>query len=252
MKTNAFTLLEMLVAMAVLALLAVIIAQMISSSSDVISRSRKDLDSAGQARMILDRFGMDMASRIARDDLPDNFSKADGNDSIEFYGEVPSYQEGRKVARIGYRVQEDQAGREYQVERGVSGFDWSGAAGLEMGAATFQSPLDSDYEVLADAVFRMEFCYLRKSDGALTNVRPARKSDIAAVVVAVAILDAKSRNLVTTGELKQLADALPDNVEESDPLTTWQKALLQPSFGGGVSLKAIQSIDVYQRSYFTY
>lgn len=252
MKRNAFTLLEMLVAMAVFALLAVIIAQMISSSGDVISRSRKHLDSAGQARLILDRVGMDMDSRIVRDDLPDKFSKNGGNDSIEFYGEVPSYQEGRKVTKIGYRVQQDLAGREYQVERGVSGFDWTGANSLGMGSSTFQSPQDSDYEVLADAVFRMEFCYLRKSDGELTNIRPSRQSDIAAIVVAVAILDGKSRNLVSTGQLRQLADALPDCAEGSDPMTTWRRALAQPDFADGAPLKAIQSIDVYQRSYSNY
>ena len=52
---SAFTLIEMLVACAVLSIVVVLVAQMVSSATSVTGASRKRVDADDQARMVFDR-----------------------------------------------------------------------------------------------------------------------------------------------------------------------------------------------------
>ncbi len=244
---KAFSLIEVLVATAVLSLVVVLLVQIIGLSTEAIGRSKRKLDAAGQARLFLDRLGMDLSSRIARADLPMDFSSGPGNDGLRFYTEVSGYQGQRRVSLVSFRIHEGAGDRAYQAERSAAGTDWAQVKALPFGETNTPVPVDSDYEVLADGVFRMEISYVKKSDGQLTNIQPPLK-DIAAIVVAVAALDENSRKILASGDLKKLADKLPDAGENKDPITAWRQTISQPDFASDINkLKATQSIDIYQR-----
>jgi len=247
---GGFTILEILVATAVLALIMLLIVQIISSSGDTIGHTRRKLDAAAQARLFLDRLGMDLAARVAREDAPLEISNPAGDDSLRFYAEAAGYQGDRNISLIGYRINAAGAqDRRHRAERGATGGDWTGAATLPLGSASPPAAIDADYEVLSDGVFRMEIRYQKKSDGSLTDIRPASTGDIAALVVAVAAIDDQGRRLLSDAQLGQLAGALPDPPAGQDPLSAWKGAMAQPGFAAGLPLRALRSVDVYQRYY---
>lgn len=89
-RNSGFTLAEMLVAVAVLSLLIVFVAQMVNSAGKVASSSKKHLDSDRQARLVFDRMAADFNRMIKRTDVDSWFyKKTAGNDCMFFYSEGP-------------------------------------------------------------------------------------------------------------------------------------------------------------------
>lgn len=103
-----------------------------------------------------------------------------------------------------------------------------GSPGIYANASALYNSNSADYKVISDQVFRFEFCFLMK-DGTLSNQpwlanspyshTELTLSDISAVVVAIAVIDRTSRNLV--GDLTKLRDALPDVDAGSDIAAKW-------------------------------
>lgn len=248
---TAFTLIELLVACAVLALITVLIAQIVGMTSNAISSGSKKLVGMAQARFSLDRLGADLLSQINRADVDRQFVKADGNDRLLFYSEVDSVGGERHVSAICYRIQEGATDRKFQLERGVKGTGWSGSSTLGFLPSTLPSFENSDCDVLADGVLRMEFSYL-KTDGTLSNTAKQDLSDVSAMVVAIAVLDTKSRKILTADDLKKLSDSLPDSKDGEEPIVSWQKAIVQPNFGNGIPRQGHQALRCYQRYYNLY
>jgi hypothetical protein len=138
------------------------------------------------------------------------------------------------------------------------------------------------YHVLGDAVFRLEFCFLLKpltrTDGSVLPaiysnlpydtradqpISPVPSSlyglgpaDIQAIVVTVAILDAKSRKIVSAANLQTLASALVDptvaDLTSSPPklmAETWNTALANATFTGAMKTAA-SDVHIYQRTFY--
>jgi len=132
-SNRGFTLVEMLVATAVLVLLIVLVAQLTNSATMTITSSRKHLDADAQARLIFDRMGNDFANMLKRKDVDyilktgtnpqNNHPSLDeqmldggnspyyGNDAMYFFSEAPAYSgtnsnaaTRNSVALVGYRI----------------------------------------------------------------------------------------------------------------------------------------------------
>lgn len=107
-KTDGFTLVEMLVSVAVLALLIVMVSSMVNSTGRVINQNRTQMDADNAGRQILDRISSDLSLMAKRKDLNYIFSKQTGNDAMFFFGEAPAANSGTAncstSALIGYRV----------------------------------------------------------------------------------------------------------------------------------------------------
>ncbi len=252
-----FSLIEVLVSMAVLALLIALIAQMFSSATSVATSGEKRMDADSQAQAVFDRLGLDLALSPRRSDL-DIFSKSPdfpqtGNDQIAFFAETPGYFSGgtsgsgerTSVSLVGYRINETEA----QLERLGKGLLWNAAAGggtplvylpLKIEdtwpAATDQAS-DADYELVGPQVFRFEYGYLLKGrtlpDGsmlpALMSVTPWDERpgvghtavdgfrDVAAIVVTIAVIDPKSQVLASATELTSLAASMSDFSPSAQP-----------------------------------
>jgi prepilin-type N-terminal cleavage/methylation domain-containing protein len=254
-----FTLIEVLVAMAVLGLLILMIGQMVEWLGQAISSNTKRLDAASQARLVFDRMGMDLNSRPQRSDLGIAFTKAGSSmtsDSIAFYSTVSSYNGARALSLVSYRIQQTISGRLFQLERGTSGTDWTGNNQIffQTPPTSPSLPSEGNYDVLAPGVFRLAYRFLLKT-GTLSNSLPnSDMTQASAVVVALAILDDKSRLLLgnPAKQLQQLAQALTDGSATSEPISAWNATLAQM---GGLSLpgipnQAVQRIYVYQRTFY--
>lgn len=112
---------------------------------------------------------------------------------------------------------------------------------------------NSNYHVIGDQVFRLEICFLL-TNGVLSNTPALSQNttgttgfnlhDVAAVVVAIGILDTHGRNLVSDPAL--LVQALPNSVEGTPITETWTIAAYLSA--AGVPRGA--QIRIYQRCFY--
>lgn len=274
-----FSLIELLVAIAVLALLILIAAQIVQSGAAVIAGSRKNLGADAQAREVFTRLGLDLAQMPRRADLDAVFSDKDGNKKIFFYSEASGVATTTNnlstVSLVGYRV-----GTNAGLERLGKTLPWSGTGGATfltytatntnaltastlagawsavIGTAPDYEATNSDYHPFAPGVFRFEYCF-QKKDGTYTLQRDAKTGfrDLAAIVVSLAVLDGDSRKI--TPDTSKLADALPgptatDLAANVLPAELWQKAVNDSAaFAAAANIPqaAAARVRIYQRAF---
>ena len=207
-RPGAFTLVEMLVSISVLALLVGILSQMLDGTSILIRFHNKSIDVDTKAGALLDRMAIDFGGMVKRtdvsyylkssvaettspqNDIPTGSSSSVnanpmvGNDQMAFYSEVSGYYltsgtEQSPLSLVAYRLNTTT----YEMERFGKGLYWNGATGasssdqpvylpVTLGAqwSTVVSPIatDSDYQSVGPPVFRFEYYYLLK-DGTLSS-----------------------------------------------------------------------------------
>lgn len=281
--SRAFTLLEILVSVAVLATLLVFVAQVMSGATKTTNRSRVALDTDSEARTVFDRMALDIARMLKRKDVDFLLEKDQGNDELYFFSEAPASPQTEEMdvqtlALVGYRVNTKE-----QLERLGLGLTWQAAppegpvflsfpAGSAQAVAestikgsAFQKIIGSEdrsYHVLGENIFRFEVSFLlRAKDGkpAVFSPSPFRSvaasetvdnssgqgwTDVQAIVVTIAILDASSR--LISGEIDKIISKFPDAAEGETPVAAWQKQAEDPS-GLGIPASAASSVRVYQR-----
>lgn len=268
-QSDAFTVVEMLVAMAVLVLLVALVSQLFSSADQTSTISRKRVDADSAARTALGIIANDFARMVRRADVDVIFAKADGNDKTFFYSESPGYLPPDQAAErstsslVGYRI-----GSSFQLERLGKALTWAGSnlgflrmsgatpapsttlAGAwpaAIGAFPDYNGTDDDYQTISKEVFRLEFCLMDQygkyflpdatwkpwaddNNNGIANIHEVR-----AIVVAIAVLDTNSRKLVS--DMSKLAEALPDPTDADLQATppklmaaAWKEKLDAPDF----------------------
>jgi len=267
--SGAFTLTEVLVSIAVLALLVLLISRLFNSALALTTSGAKRMDNDGQARPVLDRIAMDFAQMVKRSDV-DYYLKSPantqtGNDQIAFYSVVPGYNatSPSPVSLVAYRIN-----AQNQAERMGKGLIWNGdsSAGTPVvflpltiaanwGAAT-SNATDPDYELIAPNVFRFEYYYVLKNgvlsdtpwDAAAGHTTPNGMADVSAVSVAMAAIDPKSRVLLSDTQITTIAGRMNDfaaSMNQGALLAQWQSALDGTT---DMPRPAITGIRIYQRN----
>jgi prepilin-type N-terminal cleavage/methylation domain-containing protein len=205
---RAFTLVELIVSISVLALMVGILGQMFNGTAALISFRNKSMDVDAEARALLDRMAVDFGGMVKRSDvnyylksddpeatypqdsvveIPPGTSAANpmtGNDQMAFYSEVSGFYLTSGAAQstlslVGYRLNTTT----YQMERYGRGLYWNGTAaaassdqpvflpiplGVQWPAVISATATDADYQSVGPPVFRFEYYYLLKS-GALST-----------------------------------------------------------------------------------
>jgi len=276
---TGFTLLELLVSMAVLALLTLVVAQLTNSAARVTTDSHLRMDGDSQARLVLDRLSLDFAKMLKRPDVDYGFAKAAGNDAISFYAESAGYSAAgnstatvpRVLATIGYQVGTTGEASS-RLTRGAKSVGWSEMIFSPLvggnqtqslvppnSLPTLTSSGNSDFDVLGDQVFRLEYCYLIKANPVagtpprLSATPPAKFTDLAGIIMGVAVLDKKSRGLVSPSQLNSLISALPDAVDGQDIASRWNPIVREAaslSSLTNIPLAAASTVRVFQRYYY--
>src|SRR5437016_6856824 len=123
---RAFTLVEMLISIVMLALLILMVTQVVNTAATVARPANKHIDTDTQARAILDRIAMDFGRMLKRTDI-DYYVKAPagyknpkahgkgkklqsgqpGSDQIAFFSQVPGYYPSgaqSPLSLVAYRV----------------------------------------------------------------------------------------------------------------------------------------------------
>src|SRR5436309_1126739 len=283
--SRGFTLVELLVSLGVLALLVFFVTSLVNSAATITTLGHKQMDADSQARQFLDRMAIDFAKMVKRNDL-DFFAKGTtapnsvggamaGNDRIAFFSQLPGYYPTGSttttqspVSLIAYRVNSDSTNSSLynKLERMGKGLVWNAATAdtpvvfwatisTTWSAAASTTATDAAYDVVGPKVFRFEYCYLR-TNGSLVITPPldsngcADLSRIAAIVADMAVIDSKSKVLLTNAQITTIAAGLSDysaGMTPGRPRTNWQTYL-----DGITNLPrpAISGIRLYERYFY--
>jgi hypothetical protein len=134
-------------------------------------------------------------------------------------------------------------------------------------AAVDDNAVDSDYFLAGSNVFRFEYYYLLDPNGpsagsglsagpwADSNAS-LRIKDIAAIAVAIGVIDPKSRGLLSKAQMEKLAGTngqtspfvdFTSGWNAGELLSTWQTALLNDADIAAMPRQAAQNIRFYER-----
>ena len=103
-KVRAFSLVEVLVASAVLALMLVLVASVVNNTASVTGRGSGDLILQNEAQTVFSRILLDLRSRPQEEDLPSRLLKSSGDDSFALISQVPGLVGDRGISTVEYRV----------------------------------------------------------------------------------------------------------------------------------------------------
>jgi prepilin-type N-terminal cleavage/methylation domain-containing protein len=315
-RRTAFTLIEVLVSMAILVLLVTLVLQIVNGATKTTSSSRQHLEADAEARAVFDRMASDFGRMVNRKDVDFLISNSNGSDALYFFSEAPAVSPTgttspqQSVSLVGYRINND-----YQLERLGQGLTWNDVppkgplfltyadaappvptpTPIEKGEPITASTLTgsafnavitgasggaaSPFHVLGNGVFRLEFLFLLKPYVDNTGTpQPAVYSsipynamhkanawtttannglgwsDVQAIVVTLALMDNRSRQMTLdagTG-FASLAGNFPQaaagTVSSSDiPATVWQSKL--PDVARTKPSAATSQIRIYQRTF---
>lgn len=255
---GGFTLVEMLVAVAILTMLVVLVAQMVGSIATGTASSSKHISADDEARLVFDRMAGDFSGMVTRPEVNPLWVKNAGNDEFYFYSQAPGLfantSSNSQIALIGYRVTTN------GLERLGKGLGWDDlvfATNQPVSTATA-----TEYSSIAPSVFRLEYTLLMKpgstnSNGttnganvhAPTNNLGQSMNDVAGVVIAIGILDQASRKITPAKTINDLGNdttTFPDAGVSGIPLGSWTtNARMLPA--SSLPAAARSQIRVYQR-----
>ena len=212
----------------------------------------------------------------------------DQSDQMAFFTQVPGYYPSTgspsPVSLVAYRVSADKNRPAVfnKLERMGKGLLWNGvstsktplvflpltistnwtAATINDGTPSSRDP-DGDYETIGPQVFRFEYYYLLKNgrlaetpwdiDAGHTSINGL--ADVEAIAVAIAIVDPKSRTLLTDQNLVDLAAQMNDfktqngngPVKSGVMETQWNSVVTSNVSSGAIPRAAASAIRVYTR-----
>ncbi len=338
-SSRAFTILEMLVSLFVLALIIVLMAQAINAVTMATTAAGKHVDSDSQVRCVFDRLGMDLNRAIKRVDPTVTgingtltviasgtnmesggfcFRKQAGNDEFYFYSECDGYYAssdsvmsgtgaGRMSNRnttslIGYRVNDGvSSGTHSELERLSRGLHWSEPSSPPASggyssvfffpltiASCFSDVIKDPYnnssnlrpggnsatdvpqwDVIGDQIFRFELSFFLTDgkispDPFLASLTPSHtpadwRTDVVAIIVTVATLDAKSRmrlpvvgggNVIPSSLLTLFGDTLAAGTVTV--LEQWNGTLKTAISNSptGIPQSVLSAVRIYQRYFY--
>lgn len=273
----------MLVAISVLALLVLLVTQLVNNTASITTLGNQRIDADSQARPLFERMALDLAHLVQRSDVSYYVKTAGspmpGNDLLGFYSAVQGYypKTPSPISVVAYRVNSDASNSVAHncLERMGKGLDWNGASPTNIPVVflpltlhgTWPSvassseyddpdPIKRTYEIVGPQVFRFEYYYLEKATGELvshpaawTSLAAVATKDVAAIVVAIAVIDPRSKVLLSNSQIATLGESLPDHASGWGPdelLTRWQSALDSIT---NVPRPAISGIRLYERSF---
>jgi type II secretory pathway component PulJ len=230
------------------------------------------------------------SSQTAQPDCTTCVAQTGGNDRIAFFSTAggyytspaptPSSSSKSPISLVAYRVNANTASSSYnQLERMGKGLAWNGVNSIYVPIRFLDSPTtptttisntwptgvsstaaDSDYEIIGPQIFRFEYYYLLKNGsfsgtpwtGGSGHTTVAAMQDVAAIVADIAVIDPKSKVLLTNAQLATLttsgnANYLSDYTSGMTPgqlRTQWQNTVNAIT---GFPRPALSGIRFYER-----
>jgi len=284
-RTHGFTLAELLVTVGVLVVLMLLFTQLFNNAATVTTLGHKQMDADSGARELLDRMAIDVMQMVKRSDiyyhLKSSATATDcpagecgtqpGNDEMAFYSSVPGYyasdstgsQQG-SVSLVGYRINSSATTLGNKMERLGAGLVWNGISPTNLPniPVVFRTALDpwntakyatnTTLDIVGPNVFRFEYYYLltdgtfRSTPWKTTSSTVQGMQDVAAIVTDIAVVDPKSRGLLTSAQVTTLKGILSDYNGQAPGvlISNWRTAM---DTNTSLPRAALSSIRLYER-----
>lgn len=284
----AFSLVEMVATMAVLGLMGIFIVQTVDVVNKTTARSEGMLDTSSEARMVLDRIGLDLAGMFIRRDMDyvfQNYEPPDSADIMRFYSEVFSDSGNNNVdatfvrlSLVGYRVTTDGTGTDGKLAlfRGVKGYTYldNNFMGLQFETETdpitnitselinvkqIDSLTNGDYDILSPNVIRLDLAIIDGS-GTLRSAIPqanlhggnrtsADIEDAKYLIVGIALIGPDDRMRLTADQLEDIAGELPNVSPGQTPFDAWKDFIDGSRSFTDIPPLIANNVRYYQRAY---
>jgi prepilin-type N-terminal cleavage/methylation domain-containing protein len=232
---SGFTLIELIVVMAVLSVVLVLTAVLSSQAIDLRGATKARIVSERTAAAFMRQFEADLAQRITRREARTRFDKQSGNDEISLLTQRPGYairtqEADRRAALVSYRVNRQ------LLERAASGYGFGASDGRpdeQAGTlALVQVPLDGPppaddraFQVIAPGLIRLEFSFLvREGDTRVVRADPPRDQErIEAVIATVVTLDPDRSRMLDEAGFRLITGEFPDATDGEPPAREWME-----------------------------
>lgn len=252
---EGFTLLELLVATAVLAVVLTLMVQVIQYASNVAKNGREAAEVHSSARAILDTIGRDVDNIILDDRLTTFAGDATRDGTLAFYTKIPGIASAnandpiRRLSLVRYDYDPDAA----TLSRADLGITWQQTNLITFGNTNSLPRLTSvQPRRLCDGVLAFDYVYLH-ADGKMSRNLSATTSPVRAMRVTLALLDPEGSR-VLAGAAKQ--EQFIQLFETKRPAitagmistkTAWQQALEDPAVWNGIQESARRRLKIYDR-----
>jgi len=236
-RSQAFTLIEVLVGFAVLAAVVTLLLSVFSNFSQITSTSNRRIETNKQPRAMFDRMAFDIGSAVSSGGVNIVFKKNEAlpsgtspkNDALILLTDAKNRDPQSRMAKIGYSVgpYQDQT-RNMVVEtvlRYVEPFGW----GDDTSAIGITSSADA--QPIAMGILRFELAFVNRDGKILAGPPPAPADsdqmrefyeNLSAIICTVATLDEDSLQKLTPTERDAIVNRLDDAVDNQAPLAVWQ------------------------------
>ncbi len=257
---GGFTLIELIVSMAILGIIVLMALQVIDMSRNAIRISAAKSNNDTIARRVFDQIGRDLSQMVLRDDARIEFNSKAGNDQIAFLvnkrGLSAAADVGdRPVSLISYELVHDAALGE-RLLRGSLGYKFADKVGdaLKLDASQkFPAIPANNLQSVTNNIIRMEIEYLIRGNTGITReiTAPATTQNLCGLVISIVTLDDRSLRVIEVARLPDIAGKFTDATSSKNTLETWSKIRddLAASGLSGVPKASLRSIHCYQRTF---
>lgn len=256
--TAAFSLVEILVATAVLAIFLMIGTQLTFHVARATRHGQEVSENYSAGRAVLDIIARDLDGILYRDDLAAFPANAASDGQLAFYtkvaglGETGSTIPMRRLSLVSYRFYtESTATSSAWLGRSDLGITWDQGDRISFGTTVNLPQLSqAKQRRLCDSMVGFDFVFLL-ADGTTTRVPDPDLARVRAVRVTLALLDANSyRILQQSGQDQELIDFLKPRIPTGSGSTkhAWESALESEHFWIRLPQDVRSRLKIYERT----
>ena len=276
---RGFSLLEVLVATAVLCVLVLLLNQIISSTMDVVGQGRRFFEIHSKARAALDLLGRDLSQGLYREDIEKSFQDDSSNSALVFFtrrgAALPvsaNSLDFRQLSLVVYKARDEES-TGFSLWRGAVNVQWDGV-GTYPAVASLNSPMPFDktsisegykaatgaggtFEPILKGVARLELRFLANDGKYYSTYEGLPNGAVAkAAVVTLLVIDEKTEVVVRSNPA--LLTAFRQNFLGNSYLETpasseetlgslWDAKLAQPEIWGGIPQRFRNGVTTVER-----
>lgn len=251
--SNAFTLIELLLAFAVLAVVLVLLAGAVGAVTRTWQSGTARIDNFSKARVILGLLDRDLQSAVLRPDLA-AFVDESGSNACAFYTRISGSQGNRRLSLVRYQLTNSASNA--TLQRSDYGMDYTNGALTLANTNSLPDLSNAVRQDITDGILRFEWQFVA-ADGSFQpayfydHANPGSPANTRSVVVSLIALDDRSVRLAgQTGTLTNLLakfEGLPPAGQTHGRF--WDATLRSPAFAQGLPGPVSGGVRVFERHY---
>jgi len=252
-STAAFSLIELLLAFAVLAILLVLLAQAVGAVQRTWQSGVARIDNFSKARVILSLLDRDFQSAVLRPDLA-AFTDETGQPACAFYTQINGATGNRRLSLVRYNLAGSATNSIFQ--RADYGLDF-GTSALTLATTNSLPDLNkTTSQDVAEGILRFEWQFVA-ADGTFQaayqydHANPQAASNTRSIIISLIALDERASKIAAqTGSLASLVqkfDGVPSPGQTYANL--WKASLGAANFATGLPAPLASGVRIFERRY---